>query len=294
MRVLHATDGSAESELAADLIAGIDWPDGTVVRIVCSADAGAVFIGGSLAPAVPSSSEPLEEELLEDGQQVIEEAAHHLSTTGVAIERMALLGRAASAIVAEANEWHPDLIVMGSRGHGEIASMLLGSVSSEVVDHAPCPVLIARRPKLTRAVLGHDGSDCALHAESVVAKWPIFARVAIEVIDVGPAGMPWMGTTQSTYAGSVEPYVEAVRATVAADSDLAEAAARRLREAGLRATASVEQGAPATELIRVANERAADLIVVGTRGRTGLRRLLLGSVARNVLHHASCSVLIVR
>ena len=294
MRVLYATDGSAEAELAGELIAGIDWPAGTVVRIVCSADAGSVLIGAPLAPAVPANEDVMEQELLEDSQRVIEEAAHGLSATGVAIERAAVLGRAASAIVDEANEWHPDLIVMGSRGHGEIASMLLGSVSSEVVDHAPCPILIARQSKLTRAVLGHDGSDCASRAESVVAGWPIFARVAIEVVDVGPAGMPWMATTQSTYAGSVEPYVDAVRATVEADSDVAEAAARRLRLAGRPASASVEQGAPATELIRVANERAADLIVVGTRGRTGLRRLLLGSVARNVLHHAKCSVLIVR
>jgi nucleotide-binding universal stress UspA family protein len=243
---------------------------------------------------VPANEDALAQELLEDSQRVIEEAAHRISAAGVSIECAAVLGRPASAIVDEANEWHPDLIVMGSRGHGEIASMLLGSVSSEVVDHAPCPTFIARQSKLTRAVLGHDGSDCALRAESVFASWPIFARVAIEVVDVGPAGMPWMATTQSTYAGSVEPHVGAVRAAVDLDRNVAESAARRLRTAGLRASASVEQGAPATELIRVANERAADLIVVGTRGRTGLRRLLLGSVARNVLHHASCSVLIVR
>ena len=87
---------------------------------------------------------------------------------------------------------------------------------------------------------------------------------------------------------------KSIRAVQSADENVAEAAAGRLRSVGRRASASVAQGAPATELVRIANERAADLIVVGTRGRTGLRRLVLGSIARNVLHHASCSVLIVR
>jgi len=294
MRVLFATDGSTQAELAGDLIAGIEWPRETVVRIVSAIDTGAVFFGAPWAPAVPASMDALEDRLTNDSQRAVKEASQRLTHAGIEVECWAVKGRAASVIVDEATGWRANLIVMGSRGHGEIASMLLGSVSSEVVDHAPCPVLVARRSSLTRAVLGHDGSDCARHAESVVAHWPIFDKVAIEVVDVAPSVVPWSTVTQATYAGSVEPYVETIRAAQLADENVAEAAVDRLRIVDRPATASVAQGAPATELIRIANERAADLIVVGTRGRTGLRRLLLGSVARNVLHHASCSVLIVR
>jgi nucleotide-binding universal stress UspA family protein len=294
MRVLYATDGSAQAELAADLITNVDWRRGTVVRIVSAIDSGALFFGAPWAPAVPASMDDVDDRLTGDAERAVKEAAQRFAAAGIEVEGWAVKGRAASVIVDEATEWRADLIVTGSRGHGEIASMLLGSVSSEVVDHAPCPVLVARRSRLTRAVLGHDGSDCARHAESVVSRWPIFDKVAVEVVDVAPAGVPWSTVTQATYAGSVEPYVESVRAIEAADQNVAEAAADRLRRAGRSATASVAHGAPATELIRVAEQRAADLIVVGTRGRTGLRRLVLGSVARNVLHHASCSVLIVR
>ena len=294
MRVLYATDGSAQAELAGELIAGIKWPRGSVVRVASAIDTGAVFFGAPWAPAVPASMDEVEDRLTDDGQRAVKEASQRLTEAGIEVECWALKGRPASVIVEEATEWRADLIVMGSRGHGEIASMLLGSVSSEVVDHAPCPVLVARRSSFTRAVLGHDGSDCARHAEDVVSRWPIFDKVAIEVVDVAPSAVPWSTVTQATYAGSVEPYVEAIRAEQSADESVAESAAKRLRSAGRPASASVGQGAPATELIRIANERAADLIVVGTRGRTGLRRLILGSVARNVLHHASCSVLIVR
>jgi nucleotide-binding universal stress UspA family protein len=73
-----------------------------------------------------------------------------------------------------------------------------------------------------------------------------------------------------------------------------EAAAARLREAGFVTTGLLREGSAAHEIVAVAREREAGLIVLGSRGQTGLRRLILGSVARNVLLHAPCSVLVVR
>jgi nucleotide-binding universal stress UspA family protein len=77
-------------------------------------------------------------------------------------------------------------------------------------------------------------------------------------------------------------------------TEIAESAAGRLRQAGLRASALAAQGDPAATIISIAEKSQADLIVLGTHGRTGLRRVLLGSVARNVMLHAHCSVLVVR
>ena len=67
-----------------------------------------------------------------------------------------------------------------------------------------------------------------------------------------------------------------------------------MRDAGLQATAHVREGDAAHQIIACARERDAGLIVVGTRGQTGLKRLILGSVARNIVLHAPCSVLVVR
>ena len=70
--------------------------------------------------------------------------------------------------------------------------------------------------------------------------------------------------------------------------------ARRLQEAGLKAVAARRDGDPAEQIVKAAAAWPADLVLVGTHGRTGLERLLMGSVARNVTLHAHCSVLVAR
>ena len=77
-------------------------------------------------------------------------------------------------------------------------------------------------------------------------------------------------------------------------SCLAAAAAVRLREAGRRAESVARSGDPATAMLAVANEKQADLIAVGSRGRSAVAQILLGSVARNVLAGSEASVLVVR
>jgi nucleotide-binding universal stress UspA family protein len=75
---------------------------------------------------------------------------------------------------------------------------------------------------------------------------------------------------------------------------LVDVSADRLSDAGLVTAVEVRNGDPAACIVKVASELGADCVVMGTRGHTGFARLLLGSVARNVLLHAACSVLIVR
>jgi nucleotide-binding universal stress UspA family protein len=74
---------------------------------------------------------------------------------------------------------------------------------------------------------------------------------------------------------------------------LVEATAASLRGAGLKADGEVLDGSPAQRLVEAAATWNADLIVVGMHGRSGLERLLIGSVARSVVYHAPCSVLVV-
>ena len=89
-------------------------------------------------------------------------------------------------------------------------------------------------------------------------------------------------------------YVEASEAARKEHEALADQMAARLQSAGVTAVPELREGDAATEILTAASASNADLIVIGTHGRTGLTRLILGSVARNVLQHARCSVLVVR
>lgn len=293
MKVLLATDASDCADVALELASGLAWPADTTIRVAMVVPASETVIGMAWAPPVAVPVDELDADLLKDAEAVLARAAGRLARPGLTVERAVLRGRAGSAIVADAESFSAELIVMGSRGHGEIASMLLGSVSAEVVDHAPCPVLVARTSKLERLVLADDGSAFARAAERVVAEWPIFAPVAVEVVSVVPPSFAWQSGLAAV-GPSAEGLEQAIRADMNEHQHVVEEAAQRLARAGHRAGTSVVEGQPAAELIRVAADRGADLIVLGTHGRTGLARLLLGSVARNVLLHASTSVLIVR
>lgn len=295
MTVVLATDGSESAETAIELVRGIGWPAGSVIHLVNAVETDNEVIAGAWAPVVATEIEERLADQIADAEAAVAHAARALAETGVRVETAVLRGRPGSAIVDKAEAVGANVIVLGSRGHGTISTMLLGSVSAEVADHAHCPVLVARGPRLTRVILGADGSEFARTAEQVLSQWPIFDRAAIEVVSVANLGMPWTSSLAlSASAASPEEMVDAGREVVVVFQRMAEEAAARLSAEGLRATPRVVEGDPAAELLRIAEHDQADLIVVGTHGRTGLRRLLAGSVARNVMLHAPCSVLVVR
>lgn len=238
----------------------------------------------------------IEEDALRVHRDALDTAEREISSAraDLVIEPILGRGRAATVIVEEARSMPADLIVVGHRGHGRWESMLLGSVSAEVVDHAPCPVLVARDERLGPILFADDGSPSARHAEAVLARWPLFAGLPVTVLTVqasgagGSAGLaPLVPEAMAQYLESTEMLAHDRRA----END---AATARLRAAGFEATSRVRLGDPAHEIVAEARAGEAGLIVIGTRGRTGLQRLVLGSVARNVLLHAPCSVLIVR
>ena len=293
MRVLIAYDGSQGAEYGLSLATTLAWPPDSTLRVVAVADYLGVPIGRG--PAIPSPE--LETQIVAHFEDVMADATNRLESTRIAdhVEGAVLRGRPATVLVDEAVRFGADLVVGGSRGHGPIASLVLGSVSSEFVDHAPCPALVARTSTVTRVVFATDGSNAAAVAEDVLARWGLFDRLPIEVVSVADVVAPWhTGISPVMYSQVIASHADDLDRARATHGALAEEAAERLRAAGRTATANVRTGDAASEIIAVATETAADLIVIGSRGRTGLTRVLLGSVARNVLHASAASVLVVR
>jgi nucleotide-binding universal stress UspA family protein len=290
MRVLIATDGSDGGQVAVALVSSIKWPACTELRIVTVVEPVEPEFATEWAQLGlhPSSYDDHADSA---AASILDKASDQLARTGCGISRATLHGRAANELIRHADDFRADLIVLGTRGHGLIASMILGSVTAEVADHAPCPVLVARTETLRRLVLGVDDSGFGRVAENVVGAWPIFDDVEIEVANVAQ-GMPW--ATALVLATPVAPAQDALEASLADHRRLCMESSRRLAQRGRRSSSYVVLGNPAHELMRRAADSKADLIVVGTHGRTGLARALMGSVARNVMTHATCSVLIVR
>lgn len=292
--MLIAYDGSESADEVCDLVAAIEWPPASELRVVT---AYAPYLPGSFAPDElfdPATPETVFVADREAADAHAKAGAERIGRPPAMVTRAAVKGRPASVVIDEATAWSAELIAVGTRGLGPFTAALLGLVSAEIVDHATCPVLVVRRPSIERVVLAEDGSAGARTAAAVLA-WPIFARSRVRVVTVSDAVAHLIGTPGH---GRVETALDdrrrMVEAGLAAVEPLAHNTADRLTAAGLTTEIDVRHGDPAHEIIRAATDWEADLIVMGTRGRTGLERLLLGSVARKVLQHAPCSVLIER
>lgn len=295
MRVLVSIDGSEPAGLAVDLATEIAWPPDSEIVVAEAVETGAGIFGGPWPALAMVQADRIEAEIQAMAQKTVDEACEKVGRPGLNVRGVVLRGRPATAIVDQARRMHADLVVVGSRGHGTIESMLLGSVSAEVVDHAPAPVLVARGVGMARIVLGWDGSSCATYAADLLRTWPIFAGSQVRVVSVAEVAVPWWAGFPEAGSPVLMPmYVDAANASRKQHDELAREMSSQLQASGLRAEAGRRDGDAATEILAAANASKADLIVVGTHGRTGLTRLVLGSVARNVLEHASCSVLVVR
>jgi nucleotide-binding universal stress UspA family protein len=293
MRVMLATDGSAAAGIAAGFVADRAWPPGTSIEVV------AVLDVLSLLPApfspTPADAQPLEDSLRDELCLVVEQTVERLRARDLDVSSSVLSGTPVECLVRHAASTHADLVVCGSRGHGELAVLMLGSVSAGLADRAPCPVLVARRTTLGQVLLADDGTGPAIAAEDAVVSWPMFAGVPIEVLSVAHVPPAWRAVlARLTPSGHREhPQGGIIEARERAAAVQARALAR-LAEVDRPATGTHWEGDPPGVILGEAEACAADVIVVGTHGRHGWDRLMLGSTARAVLLHAHASVLVVR
>jgi nucleotide-binding universal stress UspA family protein len=291
MRVVVGLDGSEPSELARRLVASIGWPAGTQFVFATAyggrarphSDAASV---GWFHVANESTPRP---DLLDE----LDLMAEPLRKAGYVVEVRAEPGHAGQVLRELADEGAADLVVVGSRGHGTAASAILGSVSAELVDHSVCPVLVARTPRVSRAMVATDGSTSAAAIPAVLARWRILREIPFDVISVAQRTPPATDYLVTAWAPSTEVRpvddVETRRHQQFVDNMVED-----LAGAGFSAKGLVRHGHPAREIIARAQEIQDDLVITGSRGLGDLQRIVIGSVAHDVLLHSHGSVLIVR
>jgi nucleotide-binding universal stress UspA family protein len=273
MRIVIGSDGSETSRIAIELVASRSWPFGTRVDVV-----GAVepLVEWSRRPRRTGTATPEGTALA----TVLEDQADPLRRVGLAVDARVEAGPAIDVITCAARESMADLIVVGSRRLGPASSAILGSVSAHLVDHAACPVLVARAPALTRMVLATDGTPSSRDLPRVLAAWgPAFRGLPVEVVTVTARGSSLSRPADDS---------------LTLGAWIAEQVADELMELGWHSAATTRTGDPVHEIVEEQKAWRADLIVTGSRGIGTLHRLVAGSVAHDVLMHARSSVLVVR
>lgn len=300
--VLVGVDGSTPSlhalDWATNQAARLGWP----VHLVCSYSmpsfTAAAFDGGYAV---------LDDKAVHEGAEaVLAEARERVTQAGVESTASVATGDAAGVLVELSQD--AGLVVVGTRGRGGFAERLLGTVSSALPAHARCPsVVVPFRaaqhtgkgepgpeledelmpiPPLRRIVVGVDGSPSAAlalrHAIEQARLWDAeLVAVTGVPVSVGAGLLAWLPSAVDH---------DAVLADVAAGLDVI-ADQAEAQNPGVSIRRIVLDGSGAELLSEFS--AAADLIVVGSRGRGGFRGLLLGSTSQAVLHHSQCPVLVV-
>jgi nucleotide-binding universal stress UspA family protein len=190
-------------------------------------------------------------------------------------------GRTELSIVRTADEVKASLIVVGNRRSSEIDRLLLGSISERVVRYASCSVLVTRRHRRSDQILAAvDQSDVA---PSIVAE---AARVAAR----RKASLTVLHCLEASDADAES----SPRKRRKIDVGMADRWTGLFEREGVRGQVDIIDGEPREAIVRKAEQLDAELIVVGTRGRAGLERIMFGSVAETVARTANCPVLAVR
>lgn len=284
LRVLVATDGSRDAQTAIATTFRFPWPDRTRVRAVSARRTRAEYRRSILLTALDCGAE-----------QAVESARRTLSRRWPDVESEVVDKSPVEGILGEAERLRADVVVVGWRGHGVARRLLMGSVSRGVVRGATSAVLVVRRSQRVRKiVVGVDGSPTSKRALALIGR--LAAPRDGHVILV--SGVELMSTpSRGRVPGAAAIAREIRRANTmrsrTATKELNRAAAE-LKRSGWHTRTVLVHGEPLRELLGAVAATRAQMLVVGARGTSGLRHLLLGSVAEGALNRCPVTVLVAR
>lgn len=264
-KLLACTDGSANSQVAVDQTLALARACNSQVYLV------------QVLQIIPDFGDTpyLMSALQDDAQARMEETKAKATRMGVVLETRIRAGVSPfSGILQEAERVQPDLIVMGRYGLTGLPRLLMGSVTSRVIGFSPVNVLVIPLGTVlafSRILIGSDGSPCSRLAWNAALSLAKQAHSLLVAVSVAP----------DEYA-------------LPAAKEIVQNLQLKANQRNLLVEARVLSGEPDEAMVQEALKYKVELIVLGSHGRTGLKKLLLGSVAERVIGHAPCPVFIVK
>lgn len=305
MKVLLGTDGSETAAATVRFVAGFPFPAGTEVTIVSviwdvlheHEIAALTTEQWGVFQETESGTRGEVEELLQSEAGMLQQAGWEVTTE-------IRTGHPAAQIVAAAEEYEADLIVVGSHGLTGFKRFLLGSVSSQVLQSAKQSVLIVRKAEAAcdgnhreppaleghpwRLLVAYDGSEPSDKAIDFCTALDLDKAASIEVLTVLPMVRLFRQDIRQELNWVWQQKKETEKVEL-------EAAAERLRQHGPSVTTALaEAGDVSQAILEAGDEFDADLIVLGHKGKGAIERFLMGSVTPRIAHHACISVLAIR
>ena len=290
MKILIACDGMTSEVACAQAAAMRQWPSGSCFCLL------------NVFNPYPFTAAPIIQLRLKDRvMQNLEAAVKPLRTAGWNSITEIIAGSARRDINRFAKEWRADLVMVGCNDLSDLGRLLLGSTARSVVRHAPCSVEVVRphpgsagdaaRHTGMRILIATDGSDCSVAALHSVANRPWPEESVAKIISVPE----FILFKDPSYLEKHEVKDLGQASTDEAKSCVT-AGAKILSGSALKFSSEVPtfEERPYRVILHEAESWHADLIVVGSHGRSGFDRVVMGSVSEAVALHATCSVEVIR
>jgi nucleotide-binding universal stress UspA family protein len=288
MKILLGLDHSEASQAALAEAVSRPWPSGTRFEVVNVVEPAHLWEMGETV-----------EELRLRSEKLVRDASQKLQAAGWQTCGASLPGDPRTVLIDRAKTTGADLIVVGTHG-GTLTKFILGNVAASIVRHAPCSVeIVRRRPGAAppwRILLPTDGSEYSrAAARSIAARpWPAGCEIRVfSVVElVLPPSKAWFEPPLTHSQEMEDLRAQAMKHAEEAVADAVEIVSRA--QCSITESISVLIEGPEDVILKEAEDWRPHLIVLGSHGRHGMERFLMGSVSEAVATHAPCSVEVVR